>query len=341
MPLVESRRARTAVYCQLDGRGWRRTTVHARVPENHFQTRAGRSRARGASTDPGPNAELLRRLSQAPHAIAGGGGDFATNVFVQAERFDFVTFDRPMPWSREDRWTRRSVRQRCKGWQHAIHSGAVWRRVSRDVARQMTQDMQAVRDSMLPGQSKPLVSKGVSFGVLAGRADGAWEPPRSKGFRPRACSCPGPRPSPVWQYDLGTSPEAASSLREFTNTAYNVIMVSRRPSDSESAQSHGDGVSNEMTRGDVTAVVAFSPRCRSRSGYSERWRDRTGCARRRARVRTIRCTECHVASLPLERRGWTYRNLARSTWRGIFAIRARLLEIDGCSESAFASAAAR
>lgn len=33
-------------------------------------------------------------MSQRAFRHAGGGGDFVTNVFVMAQRFDFVTFER-------------------------------------------------------------------------------------------------------------------------------------------------------------------------------------------------------------------------------------------------------
>src|SRR5947207_3228055 len=43
------------------------------------------------------------------------------------------------------------------------------------LARQMTDDLQRIRDGLAPGESRPLVSKGVSFGSLARRADGRWD----------------------------------------------------------------------------------------------------------------------------------------------------------------------
>src|SRR5579859_2690223 len=42
----------------------------------------------------GPDANSCAGCHNAPYGISGGGGDFVTNVFVLAQRFDFVSFDR-------------------------------------------------------------------------------------------------------------------------------------------------------------------------------------------------------------------------------------------------------
>jgi len=42
------------------------------------------------------------------------------------------------------------------------------------LARQMTRELQAIRDTIASGGSASLVAKGISFGVLSRRADGAW-----------------------------------------------------------------------------------------------------------------------------------------------------------------------
>src|SRR5882672_10429780 len=41
-----------------------------------------------------PDANSCAGCHNAPYRISGGGGDVVTNVFVLAQRFDFVTFDR-------------------------------------------------------------------------------------------------------------------------------------------------------------------------------------------------------------------------------------------------------
>src|SRR5262249_48646765 len=47
--------------------------------------------ARGFNRVSGPDANSCYGCHNAPYGIPGGGGDFVTNVFVQAQRFDFVT----------------------------------------------------------------------------------------------------------------------------------------------------------------------------------------------------------------------------------------------------------
>ena len=50
------------------------------------------------------------------------------------------------------------------------------------LARQMTADLQAGRDSIPPGSSKQLTSKGVSFGILTHKADGSWDTSQVQGL---------------------------------------------------------------------------------------------------------------------------------------------------------------
>ncbi|MFP6662780.1 MAG: hypothetical protein VCC00_01095 [Deltaproteobacteria bacterium] len=43
------------------------------------------------------------------------------------------------------------------------------------LARQLTDDLQAIRDAIAPGGQAALVAKGISFGTLARLADGSWD----------------------------------------------------------------------------------------------------------------------------------------------------------------------
>ena len=49
---------------------------------------------RGFNRISAPDANSCYGCHNAPFGTAGGGGDFVTNVFVLAQRFDFATFDR-------------------------------------------------------------------------------------------------------------------------------------------------------------------------------------------------------------------------------------------------------
>src|SRR5262249_3294995 len=50
--------------------------------------------ARAFNRVSGPDANSCYGCHNQPFGIAGGGGDFVTNVFVLAQRFDFVTLDK-------------------------------------------------------------------------------------------------------------------------------------------------------------------------------------------------------------------------------------------------------
>src|SRR6185436_7097576 len=49
--------------------------------------------SRGFNRISAPDANSCTGCHNFPHGIAGGGGDFVTNVFVLGQRFDFATFD--------------------------------------------------------------------------------------------------------------------------------------------------------------------------------------------------------------------------------------------------------
>jgi hypothetical protein len=50
------------------------------------------------------------------------------------------------------------------------------------LARQMTADLQGIRDAIPPSGSAALVSKGVRFGIIKRDADGAWDTSRVEGL---------------------------------------------------------------------------------------------------------------------------------------------------------------
>jgi cytochrome c peroxidase len=257
----------------------------------------------------GPDANSCAGCHNAPYAIDGGGGDFTTNVFVQAERFDFVTFDRTDTIVTRGSLDegRRPATLQTVGNMRATPGlfGAGYLEM---LARQMTHDLQTVRDSILPGQSKPLVSKGVSFGVLARRADGDWDTAKVEWLPAQSVRRSSGRAKPSLVIRPWHQSGSSISLREFTNTAYNRhhgIQTTERfgvgtdPDD--------DGVKNEMTRGDVTAVVAFIATLPvpGRVIPNNVDAERAVLSGERA-FEQIGCAACHIASLPLERSGWGY-----------------------------------
>jgi hypothetical protein len=42
------------------------------------------------------------------------------------------------------------------------------------LTRQITADLQTIRDSLQPGRIARLIWKGISFGILARKTDGSW-----------------------------------------------------------------------------------------------------------------------------------------------------------------------
>jgi hypothetical protein len=257
----------------------------------------------------GPDANSCAGCHNAPYAIRGGGGDFTTNVFVQAERFDFVTFDRADPMETRGSLdeARRPVTLQSVGNLRATPGlfGAGYLEM---LARQITRDLQVIRDSIRPSASAPLMSKGVSFGVLARRSDGRWDIQRVVGLPPQSLAVSGKKAKPTLAVRPWHQSGSAVSLRDFANSAFNRhhgIQTTERFG--VGTDPDGDGVKDEMTSGDVTAVVAFIATLPVPGRVIPRAPDieRLVLAGERAFER-IRCVNCHVPSLPLERAGWKY-----------------------------------
>jgi cytochrome c peroxidase len=257
----------------------------------------------------GPDANSCQGCHNAPHGIAGGGGDFVTNGFELAQRFDFVTFD---AGDKKLKSGTVDERQRATSLQTVGNPrstpGLFGAGYLEMLARQITAELQAIRDVIRPGEQRLLQAKGISFGVLARRTDGAWDTTRVEGLpRPSLrVAAPDARPSLVvrpWHQSA-----SAVSLREFTNAAFNrhhgIQTVERfgRNTDPD-----GDGVVNEMTRADVSAVVMFIATLPVPGRVIPNDREVETAVLNGERVFSrVGCATCHVPSLPLERNGWIY-----------------------------------
>ena len=275
----------------------------------------------------GPDANSCQGCHNAPFGITGGKGDVVTNTFDAAERFDFATFDRTDKRSTVGAVDEqgRPVSLQTVGGERSTPSlfGAGYVEM---LARQITADLQRTRDAMQPGQTRPLLSKSISFGTLARRADGAWDVSRVEGL-PRASVVtprPGDKPSLVlrpWNH-AGT----AVSLREVTNTQFNLhhgMQSSERFGAGVDADR--DGVADELTRADITAVSAFEATLPVPGRVIPNDPDVEKAVSIGERLfAEIRCSACHIPSLPLDHKGWIYsepgpynppRNLRRGTVR--------------------------
>lgn len=257
----------------------------------------------------GPDANSCAGCHNAPYGVPGGGGDFVGSVFVLGQRFDFSTFD-----PTDNVATRGSKDE--NGESLTVQSFANLRATTgmfgagylEMLARQITADLQAIRDSLEMGQTKPLVSKGISFGQLTRRPDGLWDTSKVQGL-PRLSLLTATSADPPsliirpW-HQAGN----VISLREFTNNALNqhhgIQSTERFGVDTDP---DGDGVKNEATRADVTALTVFQavmavpgrvipndPEIEKAVWNGELLFERIGCG------------ACHVSKLQLDKRAWIY-----------------------------------
>jgi hypothetical protein len=288
--------------------------------------------ARAYNRISGPDANSCQGCHNLPYGITGGGGDFVTNAFQLADRFDFITFertdDKPTSGTVDER--RRPASLQTVGNVRAT-PGLFGAGYIEMLARQITEDLQRTRDSIHPGESKPLMSKGIPFGVLARDADGRWNVSGVQGLAEPSVLTSATRRKPSLLVRPWQQSGHGVSLREVTNDSFNRhhgIQTTERFG--VGTDPDGDGVVNEMTRADVTAVTVFqaSLAVPGRVIPNNPSIERAVSAGERV-FEQIRCTTCHLPSIPLDRRGWIYsepgpNNPPMNLRRGD----ARVLEID-------------
>lgn len=256
-----------------------------------------------------PDANSCAGCHSIPHGIVGGGGDFAANVFVLAQRFDFVNFDPKDPVALGATLDEGSnpLRLETVGNSRAS-TGMFGAGYLEMLAREITADLHVIRDSMKLGESRALVSKGISFGTLTRGADGMWDMSKVEGLPRLSILAPMPIDRPTLVIRPWHQAAHVVSLREFSNTAYNHhhgIQTTERFG--KHTDLDGDGFTNEMTRADVTAVAVFQatlqvpgrviprdPDIEEAVWHGEQVFSRVGCAR------------CHVPELPLTKKNWVY-----------------------------------
>lgn len=256
-----------------------------------------------------PDANSCAGCHNAPFGITGGGGDFVTNVFVLGQRFDSVSFD-----PKDTLPTRGTVDE--AGQPASLQTVANLRATTgmfgagylEMLARQMTEELQLIRDSIRRGETKALVAKGVSFGKLTLKKDGLWDTSKVEGL-PRLSLLSTDSHNPP---KLVVRPwhQAANvvSLREFTNTAFNHhhgIQSTERFG--LGTDPDGDGFANEMTRADVTAASVYQAGLQVPGRVIPRDPAVERAVLRGERVfEQVGCAECHVPRLPLDKQGWIY-----------------------------------
>jgi hypothetical protein len=255
-----------------------------------------------------PDANSCAGCHNAPFGIPGGGGDIVGNVFVLGQRFDFATFDETdvIP-------TRNSVDERGipVTLQNIANSRATLGMFGSGyiemLARQITEDLQRIRDTTLPGQSNPLTSKGISFGTIARHADGTWDVSSVDGLPATSLTTSGATPPSLIIRPFHQAGRVVS-LREFTNNAFNhhhgIQSVERFGLNTDP---DGDGFANEMTRAEVTAASVFQATMAVPGRVIPNDPAIEAAVRQGEQLFVqINCTECHIPSLPLDREGWMY-----------------------------------
>jgi hypothetical protein len=247
----------------------------------------------------------------------GGGGDRVTEVFVLGQRFDFATFDHA-----DSIPTKGAVDERGLFVTHDEHPvqgsedidderktvGMFGSGYIEMLARQMTGDLQAIRNATTPGHSRRLVTKGIDFGTIARRMDGTWDISKVQGLPATSLVTSGAATPPTLIVCALHQAGVVISLRQFTNNAFNHhhgMQAEERFGPGVDAD--GDGIADELTTADITAATVYqatlpvpgrvhssNPRVRQAEANGEKLFSRIGCA------------SCHVPAMPLDKQGWIY-----------------------------------
>jgi hypothetical protein len=268
----------------------------------------------------GPEANSCFGCHNSPAGLPGGNGDIVANVFVLGQRFDFASFD---PADTVRTGGSRDERGQPVDFESIANSrstlGVFGSGYIEMVARQMTADLRAIRDALRPGESRPLVSKGIAFGTLTLKTNGLWDVSRVEGL---------PYPA-VYTNDGATPPDLIIrpfhqagnliSIRQFTNTAlnhhhgiqteerfaadgrYNPVEFFRPDVDD------GDTIHVEATRADVTALSLFQAAMAVPGRVIPHDAEIEAAVLAGERLfAQVGCAACHVPALPLDREGWLY-----------------------------------
>ena len=255
----------------------------------------------------GPDSNSCSGCHNEP--FVGGGGDRVTEVFVEGNRFDFATFDHS-----DGIVTRGAV---AENGQFVTFQDIADERKTISMngsgfvemlARQMTATLQQERNSLKPGQSVALNANGVNFGVLSRNADGTWDTSKVEGITSLSLGTTGASSPPSLIIMPFQQASSVVSLRQFTNNAFNQHHgIQSEERFGIGVDEDGDGVVNELTRADITAVTVFQatlpvpgqiipdePEVQAAVAHGQKLFSQVGCA------------SCHVPALPLYNKGWIY-----------------------------------
>ncbi|MGE0550935.1 MAG: di-heme oxidoredictase family protein [Kofleriaceae bacterium] len=239
----------------------------------------------------------------------GGGGHFTTAAFLPAHRFDFLTIDPADPLrlrGARDELGRVVTLPSVADARSTI--GMFGSGFIEMLARQMTAELQQQRDDLAPGQSVDLEAKGVQFGRLSRRPDGSWDTSSVEGLPAVSIASAAASEPPSLVIQPFHQSGNVVSLRQFTNNAFNHHHgMQSAERFGAGTDPDGDGVTDELSRADITATTLFQAtlpvpgRVIPDDPVIE-----AAVLKGEQRFESIRCTSCHVASLPLDDNGWKF-----------------------------------
>ena len=286
----------TASFNALDGAGRPTRTGDAR-----FRDR--REGFESFNRISGPDSNACSGCHNLP--VIGGGGDNVANVFVLGQRFEFVDFNDQMEFDfRDDLEDRLQYEQEDEDPLTLQNVGNERNTVGMFgsgfvelLAREMTRELLAQEEATIAEAKKSgwpvrreISAKGIDFGAITAHPNGFVYTSEVEGV----------------DGDLIVRPFSQKgvfrSLREFNNDAmlhhHGIENYERVGS---FIDRDGDGVVNEMTPGDATALVAFlvslpAPVPQMPEDPDQRAIVELG----RQKFTDIGCALCHVPELPLE-----------------------------------------
>ncbi len=245
----------------------------------------------------------------------GGGGHFTANAFIPGQRFDFLTFDRNDLLKGKGNLDERGMPTNLITFGKS--DGATNSRATigmfgagyiEMLSRQITTELQAIRDSIPAGGSKVLSSKGVQYGKLSRDAAGNWNMNLVEGITKQSLHSTGPADPPSLIIRPFHQQSLVVSIREFTNNAMNHhhgIQTTERFG--ANTDPDGDNFRDEMSRADVTATSIFQATLPVPGRVIPRHpKVEKAVLNGEAKFAQIGCVNCHRATLPLDKQGWVY-----------------------------------